>query len=490
MRLAQAGGSPLPPRLALVAVSLLLALAIAADACPSLRGPAPYPPEWQWGRRAAQAVRFPAVAMLVGAALLGVVAASARWRERPRAAARALLAAATLAGPLFALALLAREPEEALRALMARAQSFSVTSYHTVAASEDARDPRAFLRAHAGLLPSLGRTAKHAATHPPGPVLWYRGAIALCESSPRLANGLLSLAGVTPPASLPLERRAARAGALLGALGFVLLASLAVWPTALLGEALGLGPLAAARAAALLVLLPGPALFAGSLDAALALPVTAAAALLLVAAARPSIGEAARPATAAGACAGIALFGSYGSAAFLALAGLAVIAAAAGDRARAAVASALAGGVAALLAFGVPALLGHEPLRALQTALAIHRAEYTAPRDYRLWLAFNPLDFALFAGLPIVLVALWRARGWLGRATSPLDRFRLAVLAGLGLLVLSGLTRGEVGRLWIPLVPLVLLSSESDPPGPPSDRIALAALAATFTLAIGATWLL
>ncbi len=85
-----------------------------------------------------------------------------------------------------------REPQGALRALMARAVSPSISSYHTVAVSEDARDPLAFLRAHARLLPQLTQGRKHAATHPPGPVLWYRGALALCERSPVLTEALLA----------------------------------------------------------------------------------------------------------------------------------------------------------------------------------------------------------------------------------------------------------------------------------------------------------
>ena len=59
-----------------------------------------------------------------------------------------------------------------------------------------ARDPLAFLRAHARLLPQLTQGRKHAATHPPGPVLWYRGALALCERSPALTEALLAVAGV------------------------------------------------------------------------------------------------------------------------------------------------------------------------------------------------------------------------------------------------------------------------------------------------------
>ena len=185
------------PALLLTALSLAALAAIRFDLLPWLRGPAPYPPEWQWAYRPIALARL-APALLVALALLACLAASAsRWaRERPRAAARWLLVAASLGGVAFQLALLEREPQGALRALMAHAVSPSISSYHTVAVSEDARDPLAFLRAHARLLPQLTQGRKHAATHPPGPVLWYRGALALCERSPALTEALLAVAGV------------------------------------------------------------------------------------------------------------------------------------------------------------------------------------------------------------------------------------------------------------------------------------------------------
>jgi hypothetical protein len=475
--------------------SILVLVALVTDALPWLRGPAPYPPEWQWGWRL-EPGRLLLLAPLVATALVTLVATAGGrwWRARPQASALALLVAATVSGLSFVVALYEREPGGALRAMMARAQSPTVTSYHSVAVSESARDPLAFLRAHATLLPELARTAKHAATHPPGPVLWYRTAVGLCKSSPALTRTLLAAAGAPGPESQTPERRAARAGALLGALGFALLAVLTVWPLARLAEALGLETLDAARVAAVLVLLPGPALFAGSLDAALALPVTAFAALLLSAARGPRTPRTTLEAAAAGACAGVALFGSYGALAFLALAGVAVAAAVVRDRTSAvrfARDATVAAAMALLLAFVVPALLGHEPLRAMRTALAIHHAEYTAPRRYALWLAFNPLDLAIFAGLPFALLAVWRAvsgRGRSGRRTS-LERFRSAFFAGLAALVVAGVTRGEVGRLFVPLVPLVLLASAGDDePSPRLFALVPAAIAAAFTVAIASRW--
>jgi hypothetical protein len=155
-------------------------------------------------------------------------------------------------------------------------------------------------------------------------------------------------------------------------------------------------------------------------------------------------------------------------------------------------------GVAAVLAgttaFGVPALLGHDPARALLTALSIHREIYTAPRGYAVWLLFNPLDFALFLGLPVAVTGLLLLPGALREvaaraATDPITRFRLATFAGLIVLLATGVTRGEVGRIWIPLMPLVLVASLGDTSRPGRVESLLdGVLLAAFTVAMGSYW--
>jgi hypothetical protein len=133
-------------------------------------------------------------------------------------------------------------------------------------------------------------------------------------------------------------------------------------------------------------------------------------------------------------------------------------------------------------------------MRALSTALSIHREAFTAPRSFVLWLLFNPLDLALFLGVPVAvagLLLLSRSirRAARGLALSALDRFRLTTFAGVGLLVLLGVTRGEVGRIWIPLMPLLLVASLADPTAPGRKTALLqGALLAALTLLIGSYW--
>jgi hypothetical protein len=483
----------------MVLLSLLVLVSVPFDLLPLLRGPAPYPPEWQWAFRPEGPARPLAAAALLILAVLGLLAASGlEWARRHRSAVfRALVGSAVVLGFSLQLALLAREPASPLTTLLRRARSPSYTSYHSVAISPASRDPRDLLRHHADRLPDWEQSARHAATHPPGPVLFYRGALAVCEASPALTDGLLRAAGIPNREFRPPATRPARAAALLGALLLGLLGALAAWPLAHLALALGVERLAASRLALLWTLMPGPALQTPQFDQALALPVTGALALLLLGSQHEETRGALWRGLLAGALGGLALFTSYGAAPFLLIGGLAVLAATRASALRRAVLlSGLSGTLAALLAFGAPALLGHDSLRALATALSIHREIYTAPRSYGLWLLFNPLDLALFLGVPVAVSGLLLLPASLSRVRTagrgaPLDRFRSALFGGLAALLVLGVTRGEVGRIWIPVMPLLLVASLGNPASP--DRrtsLVVGSLLGALTLLLGRYWVI
>ena len=150
----------------------------------------------------------------------------------------------------------------------------------------------------------------------------------------------------------------------------------------------------------------------------------------------------------AGALTGVAVFFSYGAPLLVALGAAAAAAPALGTprgRRRAAVFAAVALAVA-LGFFFLPVLAGHDPLASARAALAIHREQFTAHRSYRLWLVFDLLDLALFLGVPVVLFSFML----------PPTPFRLAAAGGVLLLVASGLIRGEMGRILVPLMPVLL----------------------------------
>ncbi|MAE72010.1 MAG: hypothetical protein CME06_16275, partial [Gemmatimonadetes bacterium] len=262
--------------------------------------------------------------------------------------------------------------------------------------------------------------------------------------------------GFHPPLSPP-----AVAAALLVPLLLTLLSAAAAAPIALAAWRLHGEPSAAARTGMLWLLLPGPALMLPELDQAIAFPVAVALAALIVGAGTENRAGGWIAGISAGVAAAFALHLSYGAAAFLAVASFAAFAAAF-DRTdpgqslrgmRRAAAGALA--VAALL-FLLPALWGTSPIGAARTALSIHRAGFTAPRGYALWLLFNPVDFLLFLGPPVALAALFRAGT--PPPTAAEGRFRRAFAIAAIALLASGVVRGEVGRIAIPLMPAALLA--------------------------------
>ncbi len=80
----------------------------------------------------------------------------------------------------------------------------------------------------------------------------------------------------------------------------------------------------------------------------------------------------------------------------------------------------------------------------------------TGTRSYGLWLLGNPIDFAVFLGFPIVILLLYNL---IKRIPFPKSLLPIAIatFGTLILLWLSGIVRGEVGRLWMYFGPLVVL---------------------------------
>ncbi len=132
-----------------------------------------------------------------------------------------------------------------------------------------------------------------------------------------------------------------------------------------------------------------------------------------------------------------------------------------------------------------------------RVGLGLHYEVVTARRDYRLWLWMNPVDFSLWLGpAPLVLgiagsLWLWRRtvrilrgarRSILGQAPGvdlSLDLAGMAAAFWLTLIYLdlSGTTRGEVGRLWMFLMPFPVLFGLALPWRPRDRWVILALLA-------------
>jgi hypothetical protein len=484
----------------------LLLIALRLDWVPRLRGPAPFP-EWQWPY--APLDSNPALLEAAGWALLLVLLPATTGleaaRRRPRAATALVLLLATAFGFLLQLSLLAAAGRAPGAEWLRRASEPTTISYFNVAISADAHDPVQFLDRHAELMPGYVGTALHASMHPPGPVLYFRGLLGLFRATPKLTAALVDVTLGDELRALARSRvpDPILATATAGVALLSLLAVLCCWPIALWARSVTGDTLAAARVAALWPLVPGPALFVGAIYLALALPITLAGAACCMALTESRSWRQLGWSLMAGLSAGLALQTSYGAPVYLAMLGAVALVPSGPGRHpadRLGLFCVVAGASSALVVLA-PLAFGHEPLAALRTALELHLGLVTMHRSYWLWLLHNPIDFALFTGVPLVAVGASRgvmALGarWSGtRAALGPDIWRLLVLgAGFAILILSGSVRGEVGRVWMPLMPVVLIvcasARQADGRVRPGIRetLGLAAALAACTLTLRASW--
>jgi len=464
--------------LLLLVASVGFLVAVWFDASPLLRGPEPYPPEWQWPLRAGRSLEVGWLSLLSSLGLLALLVTSGLGSagRSPRRRAAWLLAAATLLGFGLQLGLVALEEDgSAVVTLTRRTMDRWHTGYYGVAVSPLASDPSAFLRDHAEILATLFGKMEHVPTRPPGAVLYYRGVLAICEASPPLTRWLL---GIMQRAGLEVDphdgsRRAPRlATALLAPLLLMLLGAAACWPVAVLARTAGGGSLEAARVGILWCALPGPTLLVPQMDQLLTFLCAMAVALLSVSLSLSRSRNGYQiPAVAAGLFGGLAVFVSYGGAIHVAFGGLVALACFL-DRPGAArhIRPALALAVAAAIAVtALPMLVGHHPIESFRTAMSTHFGEYTLRRSYRLWLVFNLWDLAVFLSIPVALLAVrrlvealraLRRTGWWGPCMS-VQRARVATALLLLLLDASGVVRGEIGRSWMPIMPFLLVAATS-----------------------------
>jgi hypothetical protein len=99
---------------------------------------------------------------------------------------------------------------------------------------------------------------------------------------------------------------------------------------------------------------------------------------------------------------------------------------------------------------------GVNPLEVISTGSRLAFESTTGNRSYGLWLLGNPIDFAVFLGFPIVVLLLYNL---IKRTPFPQSLWPIAIATcgTLILLWLSGIVRGEVGRLWMYFGPLLVL---------------------------------
>jgi hypothetical protein len=439
----------------LIFVTLDLLAAVVRQ-LPSANGPA----EWRWEYHPAG---LEGLGLLLAAALVVVLT---WWAAQDRAGdARWALPLLIALGWVLTLDV-ARGTPGGFRRVME-----SLSSRHVFGFAFDeglAPDTRALLADYPAATAKLNQ---HTRTHPPGALLLVRGLDQIGRRLPPPkpeSDSLVSIAAESLDREI--ERAADRKRPVPpAAWTLVLLAvllpgfsALAAWPLHRLAVRLGLPPNPALLAAAFWILVPARSLFTPSLDQALPFLLLAAAAL----AAGPGRW---RP-FAAGLLLFLCLFVTYGYLAPAALAGLLAVSqpltearetgSETGDRRelwrRAALRAALLA-TGTLLPWIVLALFtGHNPLAAFRDAMAQHRVIAVESRSYPTWLLWNPYDFTLLLGPAIVGLA---AAALVPRGTRT-AAFRVLAWGWWALLLLllaSGTVRGEVGRIWLMLMPFACL---------------------------------
>ena len=85
-----------------------------------------------------------------------------------------------------------------------------------------------------------------------------------------------------------------------------------------------------------------------------------------------------------------------------------------------------------------------------------------APRSYLQWVVYNPFDFFQYFGIPLTILFVYvAAKIYKQKNINALKNLTFAFLLLFIILVISGVSRAEVGRIWMPLVifPLITLGT-------------------------------
>lgn len=125
-------------------------------------------------------------------------------------------------------------------------------------------------------------------------------------------------------------------------------------------------------------------------------------------------------------------------------------------------------GLVFILGFSIPYVLSllvfeFSLLRVFAAILADQRRfNVTQHRTYSTWLVYNLYDFFVFLGVPVSMLLAKRIYNFLKNVQHEIQKqtnlFLVALIASLAILDFSGVTRGEVARMWIFLMPLVVLA--------------------------------
>jgi hypothetical protein len=451
----------------LIVPTLIFIAAVWLDLTPLLRGP----DEWRWTLRSIQSPER----LLVPIIVLGLyVFLSARWLESKSNLAKGLgtndsssiqpsqgfrgakrfLLFITIAAPIIQLALAFAVSRYPLLEFFGPTVSVHTSGYFTTAIANN--DLNHLLSNYPQIMPSL---PIHAQSHPPGPIVMQWLGWQFFQLNLPLADSIampLRTLQCHNPGLMALDNSQI-ASALIGML-IPLVSALVVWPLYAFGKRI-VGSRAALMAAALFPVMPLFAMWPTQWDQIYPLLLFTGIYFMHTGLESRSIWRV----FLAGLPLSIATFFSVGNAiliAIVALYGLIYYLASSPS---------LRPTISRSLFFAVPFTLGYasiwlayaliyhvNPIEVIATGSRLAFESTTSDRSYGLWLLWNPIDYATFLGLPIVILLLMNWRKII-RPTKELLPLIVSTFVTFILLDLSGIVRGEAGRLWIYFGPLMLL---------------------------------
>lgn len=445
--------------------TVILIAAVWFDWWPWLRGN----DEWRWPLRPSlMPDRF--VVPIGVLALYALIAAG--WLRRfkrsamPHRHETIFLVFLTLAAPVIQLALAYGVSRAPLLEFFGPTVSVHNSGYFTTAV--DTPDLGQLLAHYPAIMPSL---PIHAQSHPPGPIVaqWLSWQFfqAIGPAADGLALSLRTLQCHNP--GLMALANAQIASASLGML-LPLIGGLAVWPLFAFGKRVA-GERAAALAAAVFPITPLFAMWPAQWDQLYPLLLLLGLYFIHAGLERNSW----RRIFIAGVPLSIASFFSVGNFVLMVIVGLYGAAWLWFQRASHPRSVARSLGLLLVLALGCASvwltywlIYGVNPLDVIATGARLAFESTTGNRTYGAWLIGNPIDFAVFLGVPLILMLGVGCAAWLRHRLQskagddgPAAVGAAALVAATGgtliALILSGIVRGEVGRLWLYFGPLLAL---------------------------------
>lgn len=437
--------------LAILGVALLLFLLITADGVPLLRGPAPGTAVWHWPYHLRPVNRWWAAFL----AAAGITAVTALW-QRKKFPAWVGLTLLTLTFLSLQIGILYADNPNIQAELINRTLAVQTNGYFWTAANTPNLNDT--LRTYPQQMAAY--ESDHTRTHPPGLVVANWAAISLLGRVPDAAKWLAQPAWAARCTDLWLFAQPPQTAAALVVWAWLplLLAALSVWPAYVFGEQLqpGAGMLTAVFIAAT----PALALFAPLPDQIYVLLT-----VLIVLFFDKGLRNGRLPHLfLSGLFLSISSFLSLGNAAL----GLVLLFVGLwhwwqADTKNAAFwwQSTLAFALGAGSIWGIYWLGWHvPPWEIARTGMAQHYNLATSQRSYTTWLWGNLVDVALFTGLAAIFgFGQTVVQGIKSTRPSSPVVWTAAGAVLLILLDLSGSTRGEVGRIWLFLMPLAVLGA-------------------------------